>query len=124
VRGALCSGTTDSSPISGLVRPSLAARRLVTTDADERLAWLLIIGTIPVGITGLLLEHTFRTLFAKRIPAAIFLTANGPILLTREYLRRKAPVDEAQNDLQAGPAPVGGVPFVAYQPRATSGRPW
>jgi undecaprenyl-diphosphatase len=43
------------------IRPSIVARRLVTTDADERLAWLLIIATIPVGITGLALEHTFRT---------------------------------------------------------------
>jgi undecaprenyl-diphosphatase len=50
------------------IRPSFSARRLVTTDADERLAWLLIIATIPVGITGLALEHTFRTLFANRWP--------------------------------------------------------
>src|SRR5215469_11777029 len=35
------------------------------TDPDERLAWLIVIATIPVGITGLLLEHVFRTLFAK-----------------------------------------------------------
>src|SRR6516225_8317780 len=40
------------------IRPSIAARRIVANDPDERLAWLLIIGTIPVGITGLLLEHT------------------------------------------------------------------
>src|SRR5262249_32460772 len=50
--------------IRGFVRtlkPSIAARRIVTNDSDERLAWLLIIATIPVGITGLALEHTFRT---------------------------------------------------------------
>src|SRR5690348_7226169 len=47
------------------VKPTLANRPIVARDSDERLAWLLIIGTIPVGITGLLLEHTFRTLFAK-----------------------------------------------------------
>jgi undecaprenyl-diphosphatase len=75
------------------VKPSLAARRIVARDADERLAWLLIIATIPVGITGLLLEHTFRTLFAKPLAAAIFLTINGLILLTGEWLRRKAPVE-------------------------------
>jgi len=39
-------------------------RREVRT-ADQRLAWLLILATIPVGITGLLLEHTFRTTLAK-----------------------------------------------------------
>jgi undecaprenyl-diphosphatase len=75
------------------VRPTIAARRIITTDADERLAWLLIIATIPVGITGLALEHTFRTLFAKPLAAAIFLTINGLILLAGEALRRRAPTD-------------------------------
>ena len=78
------------------VKPSLDARRIVTRDADERLAWLLIIATIPVGITGLALEHTFRTLFAKPLAAAIFLTVNGLILLTGEWLRRNAPMDEEE----------------------------
>lgn len=61
-------------------------------DSDERLAWLLIIGTIPVGITGLALEHTFRTLFAKPLAAAIFLTINGLILFGAEQLRKRASV--------------------------------
>jgi undecaprenyl-diphosphatase len=65
---------------------SLHKRRAETS--SERLAWLIIIGTIPVGLTGLLLEHTFRTLFAKPIAAAIFLTINGLILLLGERLRR------------------------------------
>ena len=78
------------------VKPSLDARRIVTRDADERLAWLLIIATIPVGITGLALEHTFRTLFAKPLAAAIFLTVNGLILLTGEWLRRNAQMDEEE----------------------------
>ena len=75
------------------LRPSVAARRIVATDADERLAWLLVIATIPVGITGLALEHTFRTLFAKPLAAAIFLTINGLILLAGEGLRRRAPAE-------------------------------
>src|SRR4051812_32064145 len=44
--------------IGGLLR-SLRTRRVET--ADERLAWLLIIATVPAGLTGLLLEHTLRT---------------------------------------------------------------
>jgi undecaprenyl-diphosphatase len=84
------------------IRPSIAARRIVANDPDERLAWLLIIGTIPVGITGLLLEHTFRTLFAKPLAAAIFLTINGVILLVGERLRRRAPADEQEQ--APGPA--------------------
>jgi undecaprenyl-diphosphatase len=57
---------------------------------DERLAWMIIIGTIPVGITGLLLEHTFRTVLGRPVPAAIFLTVNGVILYAAERLRRGA----------------------------------
>jgi undecaprenyl-diphosphatase len=87
------------------VRPSIAARRIVARDSDERLAWLLIIATIPVGITGLVLEHTFRTLFAKPLAAAIFLTVNGLILLAGEVLRRRAPVHDADAEHE----PVGAL---------------
>src|SRR6266487_115297 len=67
---------------------SIRDRRVET--ADQRLAWLVILATIPVGIAGLLLEHTFRTLLGKPIPASVFLTINGLILLGGERLRRKA----------------------------------
>jgi len=67
---------------------SLRHRRLETV--HERMAWLIIIATIPAGVIGLALEHTFRTLFAKPEAAAIFLTVNGGILFTGEYLRRRA----------------------------------
>jgi undecaprenyl-diphosphatase len=88
------------------IRPSIAARRIVATDADERLAWLLVIATIPVGITGLALEHTFRTLFAKPLAAAIFLTINGLILLAGEALRRRAPSDAPDDDDSEPPQPA------------------
>src|SRR3954453_22360647 len=65
-------------------------RREVRT-ADQRLAWLLILATIPVGITGLLLEHAFRTTLAKPNPTPIFLMVNGAILLLAERLRRRDP---------------------------------
>jgi len=65
-------------------------RRLDT--ADERLAWLLVAATIPAGLTGLALEHTFRTVFAKPFAAACFLTINGVILVAGERLRRRVPV--------------------------------
>jgi undecaprenyl-diphosphatase len=62
-------------------------RRRVSTD-QERLAWLIVLATIPVGILGLVFEHTFRTLFAKPVAAAIFLSVNGLILLAGEYFQR------------------------------------
>jgi undecaprenyl-diphosphatase len=67
---------------------SLRHRRIHTP--GERLAWLLIVGTIPVGISGLLLEHLFRTTLGRPIPAAAFLIANGVVLYLGEQLRRRA----------------------------------
>jgi undecaprenyl-diphosphatase len=64
--------------------------RSVST-SDQRLAWLIILATVPVGVVGLLLEHTFRTVLGKPVPAAAFLVANGLILLAGERLRRRAP---------------------------------
>jgi undecaprenyl-diphosphatase len=72
---------------------SLRDRQVKT--ADQRLAWLIILATIPVGIAGLLLEHTFRTVLGKPIPAAIFLTVNGVILYAGERLRRRDPARTA-----------------------------
>jgi len=61
---------------------SIATRRIES--ADQRLAWLLVVATIPVGVAGLVLEHPFRVLFAKPLAAAIFLTINGGILFAGE----------------------------------------
>jgi undecaprenyl-diphosphatase len=57
-------------------------------DARYRLLALLVVGSIPVGIVGALLESKLRVLFAKPLDAAIFLTINGVILLFGEMLRR------------------------------------
>ncbi len=64
--------------IRGLVT-SIVRREVA--DADQRLAWLLILATIPVGLVGLLAEHWFRTTLAKPTPTAIFLMVNGVVLL-------------------------------------------
>ncbi|GDY33942.1 undecaprenyl-diphosphate phosphatase [Gandjariella thermophila] len=68
---------------------SSVRHRRVRTPA-ERLAWLIIVATIPVGISGLLLEHLFRTTLGRPIPAAAFLLANGLVLYAGERLRRRA----------------------------------
>ena len=76
---------------------SVRHRRVRTP--DERLAWLIIVATIPVGIAGLLLEHLFRTTLGRPIPAAAFLIANGVVLFVGERLRRKAePTEESDSD--------------------------
>jgi len=57
---------------------------------DQRLAWMVILATIPVGVVGLLFEHTFRVIFAKPIIAGIFLAVNGLILIAGERYRSRA----------------------------------
>jgi undecaprenyl-diphosphatase len=70
-------------------RRSLGRRRLSVDDPDERLAWLIVVATIPVGITGVALEHVFRTTLAKPVAASAFLFVNGLILLTGDRFARR-----------------------------------
>ncbi|HEY6422369.1 MAG TPA: undecaprenyl-diphosphate phosphatase [Pseudonocardiaceae bacterium] len=84
--------------VSGFVT-SVRYRRLRTS--SERLAWLLIAGTVAVGISGLLLEHLFRTTLGRPIPAAVFLIANGLVLYLGEVLRRRV------DSTSAAPVPAG-----------------
>ena len=66
---------------------SIGHRRVET--ADQKLAWMIIIATIPVGLAGLKLEHLFRTTLAKPTLTAFFLAVNGVILFAGERLRRR-----------------------------------
>ena len=76
----------DWARIVGGMVDSLRTRRVATSEA--RLGWLLVLATIPVGLTGLALEHLFRTTLGRPVPAAAFLVVNGLILLAGERLRR------------------------------------
>ncbi len=70
---------------------SLRDRRIGDGDSDARLGWLLVAGTIPAGLIGLVLEHPLRTLFASASTAAAFLILNGVLLLVFERFRRRQP---------------------------------
>ncbi len=50
--------------VKGIGR-SLRDRGIAPDDADAKLGWLLVVGTIPAGIIGLLLEHKLRSVFAS-----------------------------------------------------------
>jgi undecaprenyl-diphosphatase len=89
--------------LRGLGR-SLRDRQIGGSDADARLAWLLIVGTIPAGILGLLFEHPLRSLFANPKAAAVFLAINGVLLFVAEMLRRRAPgAPERAQELEERP---------------------
>ena len=66
---------------------SIRERDIATV--DQKLAWMLIVATIPVGLVGVVFEHEFRVLFAKPVRAAIFLIINGVILFAGERFRTK-----------------------------------
>jgi undecaprenyl-diphosphatase len=106
-------------------------RREVRTP-DQRLAWLLVLATIPVGLVGLLAEHWFRTTLARPTPTACFLIVNGVVLLIAERLRRRDPAvnsgyvdervtgpesDERLADQRVGPAVlIGATQILALAP--------
>jgi undecaprenyl-diphosphatase len=71
---------------------TLGKRRIETP--TERLAWLIVCATIPVGILGLVLERVVREALAKPLSAAIFLIVNGCVLIYGERYRRRAEVRE------------------------------
>jgi undecaprenyl-diphosphatase len=77
------------------IAPEPGTRRFEPQGTDQTLAWMIIIATIPVGIAGLLLEHTFRTVFSKPILTSSFLFVNGLILLTGEARRRRGAAAES-----------------------------
>jgi undecaprenyl-diphosphatase len=66
-----------------------AVRGQIQTDT-ERLAMLLLVGTIPAAVLGVFLESRIKTLFASPYEAAGFLTINGFLMLGFEVLRRRA----------------------------------
>jgi undecaprenyl-diphosphatase len=74
--------------IKGIFR-SLKARVVDAKDIYAKIGWLLVIGTIPAGILGLLLQDGLRNLFASAQIAAGFLIVNGVILFFAEKLRKR-----------------------------------
>ena len=99
---------------------------------DERLAWMIILATIPVGLVGLVAEHAFRVLFGKPILAGVFLIVNGVILYCGEKFRPRASV-QADREVAAqragtlaaagpGGVPPGAAPAAA-QPGPGPGQP-
>jgi undecaprenyl-diphosphatase len=76
--------------VQGVVR-SLRMREIREDDVYARLGWLLVVGTIPAGIVGLLLQDQLRSLFASASFAAAFLIVNGCALLIFERLRKRPP---------------------------------
>lgn len=78
--------------IIGGLFTSIRDRKIQTR--DQRLAWLLVIGTIPVGIAGFLLDKVVQEDLGKPIPASVFLALNGAVLFAVERMQRNRADDE------------------------------
>ncbi|HTT51001.1 MAG TPA: undecaprenyl-diphosphate phosphatase [Streptosporangiaceae bacterium] len=96
------------------LRPTRPWLRLDTR--DQKLAWMIILATIPVGLVGLVAEHAFRVIFGRPIAAAFFLIVNGLILYCGEKFRTRQSVqadqavaaerDRERQLVAAGPGPA------------------
>ena len=89
--------------IKGLIS-SVRNRRIQTP--YEKLAWLLVIGTIPVGLAGLVLDKLLREHLGKPVWAGAFLAINGLVLYSAERLRsggaRSRTAGDEDGDDEAG----------------------
>ena len=83
--------------VRGFVRAAVRGR---VERPDERLAMLLVVGTVPAGAVGLALQKPLKLLFASPRSAAAFLIANGVILFAAELLRRRSERREAAREVQ------------------------
>jgi undecaprenyl pyrophosphate phosphatase UppP len=104
---------------------SIGERRVATP--DQRLAWMIILGTIPVGIVGVLVQKEFIKVFAKPELAATFLAINGLILLASERMRRRKEDRDGGGGTRAagGPRPAFDGPAAGpgFDPGRSVGRP-
>lgn len=66
-----------------------AVRGKFSAEPVEKIGWLLVVGTIPVGLLGLLLKAPVQKFFGSARLAALFLIANGLVMFLGEYLRRR-----------------------------------
>jgi undecaprenyl-diphosphatase len=78
----------DFLTLLGAWLSSVRERRL-DGDPQRRLAWLLLIGSVPAGLAGLLLQDFFENLFGQPPAAATLLLITGLLLAASEYWRHK-----------------------------------
>ena len=83
--------------VGGFVHAAIRGR---LEGESERMAMLLVVGTIPTGLIGLFFQSRFQALFANPRAAALFLAVNGLLLLGAEVLRRRAERRGASRDEQ------------------------
>jgi undecaprenyl-diphosphatase len=82
--------------VSAFVRSVINGK--IGANPDEKLAWLLVVGTVPVGLLGVLLKEPVQKFFGSAQLAAAFLILNAFIMFFGEYLRRRQKVQQQRPD--------------------------
>ncbi len=90
--------------VRGLTRSVVRGR--IGADRDERIGWLLVAGTVPVGILGVLFEPAVRLLFGSPLAVAWFLVANAGVMFAGEALRVRRETRIQRETLNPAPAGV------------------
>src|SRR5438094_5949402 len=96
--------------IRGFFTAAIAGR--IRNDS-ERLAMLLLVGTIPAAILGVFLESRIKSLFASPYVAAGFLMVNGLLMLGFEFLRRRTEREGSRTEQEAHFASAERISFRA-----------
>jgi undecaprenyl-diphosphatase len=89
-----------------------AVRGQIKND-HERLAMLLLVGTIPAAVLGVFLESHIKSFFASPYVAAIFLVVNGVLMLGFEMLRRRAERGASRAEQESHFADAERISFLA-----------
>ncbi len=82
-----------------------AQRRQLVYDRNSKFAWLLVAGTVVVGLVGLIFEKQLRKFFED--PAlvwlvAAFLVVNGGLMLYGEFVRKRLENRTAETAMSRG----------------------
>ena len=63
--------------------------RAVASDPRRRIAWLIVVGTVPAALAGFLFEDFFESLFGSPLRVAALLLVTGLVLVISEFLGKR-----------------------------------
>ncbi len=88
-----------------IVRAVVASivRGKLSQEADEKVGWLLVVGTIPVALLGVFLEKPVRDFFSSSALVALFLILNAFVMFAGEALRQRTLAASRSNALRPLP---------------------
>ena len=96
--------------IAGFFR-SITGKGIAPGDVHARLAWLIIVATIPAGFLGLIFQKKLEVLFASPMIVAVFLMVNGFVLYGVELLKGNR--SRVRSTMRSGDVSIARIPWIA-----------